>query len=158
MPNVTPTVERALMKERGELQAAAQRLKAQLEAQMAQIAEIDAFLRPQTEISYGAPELGEIPHPESPAGLAMSAREVNRKAIEVVTEVLLETQQMKTSDLFVALHQRGVTLPAKNPEERLSQLLSAKKDTFQSDRKNGWSLKGDVNSSALDAEAEDDDL
>jgi hypothetical protein len=140
--NPSPTIIRALRKERDELS----RKRAEAVAGFdREIAEIDAVLGGIT------PKPSATPLPcaatrwtqQQIASVAnISARSLNQMAIEVCQH-LLKNQQLKTSDLFAAIVDRGIYLKAEDPERRLVQLLSENKDIFQSDRKNGWSLKGE---------------
>ncbi len=71
-------------------------------------------------------------------------RAQNRMAVELCQVFLAGGQQIKSPDLYAMVEAAGVKLKAADPVHRLVQLLSERKEIFQSDRKNGWSLKGEA--------------
>ncbi|RYX94618.1 MAG: hypothetical protein EOO28_13430 [Comamonadaceae bacterium] len=71
-----------------------------------------------------------------------SARLVNRNALVHAKRILSTKFPLKTPELYKLVEDSGVKLKAADPEGRFAQLLSAS-DDFVSDRRLGWSLKGE---------------
>jgi hypothetical protein len=164
MDKLPEPVARALRKERDALV----RQRAEATAKFdREIADIDAYLgedRRATEFSQEVVFPLRVPPGRrmvfAGGGEAVSARQINQKAVEHCKFMLGGSKQLKTSELYAGIVAHGILLKAEDPERRLVQLLSENKDIFQSDRKNGWSLKGESSGgtelSGASASEEDD--
>lgn len=72
-------------------------------------------------------------------------RHVRSVALELCAQLLAKGAWMHTDELLTRLEGMGHVIRAANPQQRLSQMLSAD-DRFETQRGRGWRLKGTLNS------------
>lgn len=139
---IPDSVKRALEKERATLVSKRAELVADIDRQ---IIEIDEFLSAGTQsVTVVPPGTGAFAVTGNRLeAQPLSPRETTKRVVEIVTELLHIKQYMKTPQIFEAVRARGIVFSAANPEHRLVQILSMRKDIFDNHRDLGWSLKGE---------------
>lgn len=104
-----------------------------------EIAQLESFLDPVLPLSVVVAPTQHDATPEQD-----NPRTQNRLAVEACQVFLHGGKQIKAPELYAMVEASGIKLTAQDPVHRLVQLLSERKEIFQSDRKHGWSLRGEV--------------